>query len=123
MINLQDFISETLKQIIDGVKTAQEHAAEAEAYINPRGAVPASSGSVDGGYIARSLSSLGDVVIQSISFDVAVTATEGTGTKGGIGIVVGPVALGSQGKSDTINSSVSRIKFSVPIVLPTQKLP
>ncbi len=34
MIKLQDFIRETLKQIIDGVTDAQEHAKSKNAYIN-----------------------------------------------------------------------------------------
>jgi hypothetical protein len=36
-----------------------------------------------------------------------------------VGIFVGPVVLGSQGRSDAGRSSISRIKFSVPILLPT----
>ena len=56
--------------------------------------------------------------LHPIEFDVAVTTTEGTETKGGIGVFVVAVGLGSQGKSDATNSSSSRIKFSVPIFLP-----
>jgi hypothetical protein len=54
-----------------------------------------------------------------IEFDVAVTAEQGTGTKGGIGLVVGPITLGSTGQSSAQNSSVSRIKFRVPVLYPT----
>jgi len=57
-------------------------------------------------------------LVQTVEFDVAVTATEGTDTKGGIGVVAGVFALGSQGQSSEEISAVSRIKFSVPITLP-----
>jgi hypothetical protein len=57
-------------------------------------------------------------VVQEIEFDVAVHATEGTETKGGIGIMVGAIGLGSQGKSQAGNASESRIRFTIPMVLP-----
>lgn len=56
-------------------------------------------------------------LINMVSFDVAVTATDGTGTKGGIGIVIGAVALGSQGQSENRNEAVSRVQFKVPFAL------
>ena len=53
-----------------------------------------------------------------MEFDVAVTTSEGTETKGGIGVVVGAIVLGSHGKTDRSNISVNRIKFTVPIDYP-----
>jgi hypothetical protein len=100
-MELQDFIDETLKQIISGVRSAQESAIELGAKINPRG------GSV--------------VEMRSVHFDIAVNTSEGAVTKGGIGVVVGPVgSVGSQDQSDVASSSMSRIKFSVPVKLPVQ---
>lgn len=117
MIKLEDFVAETLKQIIMGVKAAQEYAAENGAKVSPAN-------------LCLSHCAQGDVrlmeentcrIAQEIDFDIAVTTTEGTETKGGVGIFVGPVALGTQGKSDAQNSSISRIKFQVPILLPNQQ--
>ncbi|HWN95440.1 MAG TPA: hypothetical protein VNT99_10440, partial [Methylomirabilota bacterium] len=59
-------------------------------------------------------------VVQKIDFDVAVTAEKGSETKGGIGIHVGTIALGTQGRSENTNSTVSRIRFSIPMVLPSE---
>ena len=61
--------------------------------------------------------------VQKVEFDVAVTASTGTATKGGIGIMVGAIGLGSQGKSEAQDSSISRIKFLVPMVLPMEDAP
>lgn len=57
-------------------------------------------------------------ITQNVKFDVGITATEGSGTKGGIGVVTGVVALGSQGRSDKAVEGVDRIQFTVPILLP-----
>jgi hypothetical protein len=53
-----------------------------------------------------------------VSFDVALMAMEGTATKRGIGPVVGMVTLESTGQSKEESSSVSHVKFSVPVSLP-----
>jgi hypothetical protein len=53
-----------------------------------------------------------------VSFDIALMAMEGTATKRGIGLVVGMVTLGSTGQSKEESSSVSHVKFSVPVSLP-----
>jgi hypothetical protein len=54
-----------------------------------------------------------------VEFDIAVTVREGKETAGGIGVVVGAVALGSRGKSTDGNTTVSRLKFQVPVMFPT----
>ena len=57
-------------------------------------------------------------VAEIVEFDIAVTAAEGAEAKGGIGIFVGAVGIGSQARADSQNRSTNRIKFSIPIVLP-----
>ena len=64
------------------------------------------------------LPTIGEVPATVVSFDVALTATKETGTKGGIGVVAGIVSLGSAGQSSNENTSVSRVKFDVPVSLP-----
>jgi hypothetical protein len=100
-MELQDFIAETLKQIISGVRRAQESAIDLGAKVNPRG------GSI--------------VEMRNVHFDVAVSTSEGTEKKGSIGVSVGPVgSVGPQDQSDVASSSMSRIRFSVPLKLPAQ---
>jgi len=105
-MELKEFVSGTLVEIIEGVKEAQSKTmdrAKHGTYVNP-GCQGANS-------------------TRPIEFDVAVTAVEGQKTKGGVGIFVGPVGLGSHGQSEVQNTSLSRIKFTVPIVLPIGKIP
>lgn len=58
---------------------------------------------------------------ETVSFDVALTIEEGSGTKGGIGVFVGAIGVGSQGQSDSRSTSLSRVTFSVPVIFPTMK--
>lgn len=111
-MKLKDFVAETLKEIVDGVVEAQKYYVEKGGSVNSKNL----SFRTDQGF--QMWDGNTGQPAQLIEFDVAVTTTEGTETKGGIGVFVGPIGLGSQGKSDASNTSSSRIKFSVPIFLP-----
>jgi len=111
-MQLKEFITETFKQIVDGIVEAQDYGGPKGARISP------------GDLTCRTDQGLqfwdkktGEIATL-IEFDVALSTTEGTGTKGGIGIFVGPIGVGSQGQSDAGQSSSSRIKFTVPVHLP-----
>jgi uncharacterized membrane protein YtjA (UPF0391 family) len=43
--------------------------------------------------------------------------TEGTEKKGGIGVLAGVLGVGGQASTNAASSSVSRIKFRVPVIL------
>ncbi len=100
-MKLEDFVAQTLKEIINGVKKAQSDTSQTGAVINT---TPPTERS------------------RIVEFDVAVTTTEGTKTEGGAGVFVGPIGLGTRGASDASTSSVSRVKFSVPVQFPGWKL-
>lgn len=107
-MELHEFIRETLSQIIRGITEAQQ----SDSITSTSGAiVPSGQGLSDKDYFN-----------QEVNFDIAVTTQSGTESKGGIGIFVGPVTLGSSGKSDQSTDSTNRIKFAVPIYLPSQKI-
>lgn len=102
-MELKEFVTETLRQIIDGV-------VEAQAYAGGRG-------SVIGYDKARATKSESPQVVE---FDVVVTVQDGVQTKGGAGVAAGVLVLGSQAASDRSNQSSSRIRFAVPLYLPVQ---
>src|SRR5689334_13522410 len=85
LMDLKDFVSQTLCQIIEGVKDAQSKASEHGGNINPRFARGSPERFSDHGLMH--LHSGG--FAQFVQFDVALTATSGTGTKGGVGVVAG----------------------------------
>ena len=98
-MKLQDFVTETLVEIVTGVREAQKAVDSLGGQINPyRGSAEAT---------------------RDIEFDVEVSAEAGTGTKGKLGVFVGPIAAGTQGQSDSKSSSVGRVRFKIAASLPT----
>jgi hypothetical protein len=110
-MELHQFVAETIKQVIDGVITAQQYATEKDCVVNPQLS-----------YHNQNLDLMIDQAtrqpVQSISFDVAITAVEGSKTQGGIAVFTGAFGLGSKGQSEKSNETVNKIQFSVPLSLP-----
>jgi|MTBAKMStandDraft_1061839.scaffolds.fasta_scaffold08337_4 hypothetical protein len=115
-MQLQDFIKESLLQIINGIAETQKqklpHNAEISPYITVEN-IRTTEKKMKPQYTWQHAT--------PVKFDIAVTAEESTGTKGGVGVVAGIFALGSQGQSDNLNSSITRIQFEIPIILPHWK--
>jgi hypothetical protein len=108
-MELKEFISRSLVDIIEGVTMAQaatlEHAkAGGMGSIHPIG--PA---------INPKMFSGDDSAVKIVDFDVAVTVTEGISSEveGKAGISV--IGLNAQLQQESSHSKVSRIKFQVPI--------
>ena len=119
-MELKDFVSQSLIQITEGVISAQKELGSRGAKINPE-MMRLLKGSTEGYGSFGWPKDEGANPVLLVDFDVAVTAEEGKHTKGGIGVVAGVFALGSQAKSDAVNSSISRIRFRVPLLLPLHK--
>ncbi|HWB54617.1 MAG TPA: hypothetical protein VG722_10505 [Tepidisphaeraceae bacterium] len=116
-MELKDFIKQTLVSISSAISEVNGELKPLDALANPRHAHPLNEkhtsliyGYIEPGGVKR--------IVHSVEFDVAVLASEGKETKGGIGVVVASIALGSQGKSDSSQSSQSRIRFSIPMQYP-----
>jgi hypothetical protein len=120
-MNLRDFIRETLTEIADGVAEADEKVAARGGAVNPRNVVTNKSGEGPYGFCIEDRKAKYHPAVESIEFDVVVSAAEGKETKGGIGVHVGAIGIGSAGKSDQASSSQSRIKFRIPMLLPSSK--
>jgi len=103
-MNLQEFVTETMTQIMAGVTAAKK--------VNPKIA-PEIHYDKNAPPIHRGARS---TAIFMVDFDVAVTVSDKTEAGGGAGLTV--VSLfKAEGKRETTaeHSSISRIKFSVPI--------
>lgn len=107
-MELRDFISESLKAIIGGVKDAQSFARENDSCINPNqfGVLESPKHILDMGDGTVS-------IVQPVSFDICVTNTKKKSGRGGIEVLSG----GIENATDTAN----RIKFSVTVSLPRMK--
>jgi hypothetical protein len=100
-MRLDDFVAQTLTAIVQGVQNAHTEIEKMGGRINPFRA--GSTGA-----------------IQVVEFDVEVSAVEGTSTSGGLGVVVGPITVGTRGQSEASSTSVGRVRFKVPLELPTR---
>ena len=103
-MRLDDFVAATLRSIVQGIDAAQEDIQTLGARINP--------------YRAGSAGA-----IQVVEFDVEVSTSEGTATRGGLGVFVGAIAAGTRGESESGTASVGRVRFKVPLELPTSSKP
>ena len=105
-MELKQFVSESLSQIIEGIKTAQANSLDSRK---------------EGSYINPEIRGANDPRI--IEFDIAVSVTKDDSVTGGAGIFIGPVTLGTKAEAQASNSSISRIKFSVPTRFPVAPIP
>ena len=112
MMKLQKFISETLTQIIQGVEDAQGSIVSGSGRVNPR--------IIDGRIIedGRPKDIIEKDKLTPINFDIAVYVQEEKNKVEGIGVAIASVGLGLRKKIRISDSSISRIKFKVPVVLP-----
>ena len=111
-MELKDFISETITQMMEGVKNAQEKAKEFGAIINP----PCEYSKE---YTISMRNNNGEYQrIQTVEFDVSLTSTSTSDTKKGISVAFAGIGLeGGKGNNEQ-NAIVNRIKFAIPIALP-----
>jgi hypothetical protein len=113
-MELREFVTTALTDIVAGVAAARVAVADHGAVV---GSDPVY------GYVkeAKVLTDGQGRRVSEVEFDIALARTDATGTKGGIGVLLGAVNLGSKGESRAENVNTSRIKFTVPIVLPGDK--
>ena len=108
-MDLKEFTRETLVQIVQGVKEANEILEQQNAVVPSRTIKTNDNVFVD---------EYGEGSAIEVVFDVAVTAIETDGTKGGGGIRVAQLLFGGiEASNHTENQSISRVKFTIPLVL------
>ena len=110
-VSLKDFVSQTLRAILDGVMEVQKDQNVGK-YIAPWGI-----GSVeyppDSGVVRK-----GPFTTTVVKFDVAVTAELSDFAKAGGGLKIAVFDLGAHGETGSKNVTTNRIQFSVPVALP-----
>lgn len=108
-MELKDFIKETLEQIVEGVSSANNAVENHGGTINPE----KSSFKRDGDWNIMNAG-----VPHNVDFDVGLTSIDKKGSAEGIGVFLGSVNLGKKNESDVEQTAVTKVKFSIPLVLP-----
>lgn len=116
-MELKEFIKESLSQIIDAIKETQEKYKDTNVVICPdniqevKGGLYILDENEYDNYSSRSK-------VQNIDMDIAISVTEKEGNKSGLGIAK-IINAGISSENTQQNESISKIKFSIPIVFPT----
>lgn len=108
-MELQDFITQVLIDIVQGVANAQKKVANAD--IVPD----------------KSESSLNTMVqkltpLQVVEFEVCISVDESKGNSGKIGVVAGFINAGGGVNASTEKGHSTTVKFAVPVRLPVQRV-
>jgi hypothetical protein len=114
-MNLDEFIKEVLTQVISGIRNAQQ--VEGGAFIVPSG---------DGGHDYAThprVSSSARLKSTIIDFDIALTAEDSSKVAGGGGLKVLGIGANVQGDKSSKDTTVSRIQFAIPVLLPESPRP
>lgn len=117
-MDLKDFVAESLRQIIDGVREAQLHAEGVGAVVVPRFTDPTPPPGTVNVY-GMGQGSNARYWIQTVEYDVALAASESIQTRAGAGVLT-VVSVGGGREKTESQEQTSRVKFSIPIMLPHQ---
>jgi hypothetical protein len=109
-MELKEFIRQTLEQIVEGAALAQESIKARGGIINPGNM----SFQRDGQW-----NNYNHAMPQEVVFDVGLTSTDKAGSAEGIGVFLGSINLGKRNDSGTESVAISKVRFTVPLVLPS----
>ena len=115
-MELSAFIKETLGSIISGVEGAQG----AVDLDSSAAIVPELEEYGEHGVLQAQQRKASTGVHQVVDFHVALTNTDATGGKGGLGVFLAGIGVGAQAETQAEHVSLTRIDFSIPIRLPNQ---
>lgn len=115
-MELKEFISQSLLQIFEGVRQAQENTKELGGSIATKVIAPQRDHQSIIGFNHK------DAVIL-VDFDVSLTTVDASNSKAGLGLFVAAFGGGVQAGSESTNNQLNRLRFSVPVVLPSPNVP
>jgi hypothetical protein len=108
-MELKEFVRQTLEQIVEGAALAQQAIGAKGGIINPT----KMSFQKDGSW-----NNFDHAMPQEVVFDVALTSTDRGGSVEGIGVFLGSINLGKKNESIVEQVAVTKVRFTVPLVLP-----
>lgn len=109
-MQLKEFVKNTLIQISEGIKEAQEDSLQLGAYVNPRHLRRVKN------FIEVKGHTFG---VEEVNFEIGLTESEDKGDKKGIGVNLGCINVGAGTNNESQIVSATNVKFSVPICFPS----
>lgn len=110
-MELKDFISQAIKDLLHGVLEAQNDAKTGNCVV-PSG--KQSNDLFPKGNVVHN----GDWTSTLVNFDIAISAEESAAKGGKAGVKIAVLSAALDTENTNKNTSTSRIQFSVPVILP-----
>ncbi|MEN7343484.1 MAG: hypothetical protein AAAFM81_11095 [Pseudomonadota bacterium] len=112
-MELREFVSQSLIQIVEGVSAAQAHFAnDPTIAVNP---AVRRNRDVSEDYVRND-----ENMISDVTYDVQISVEEGSTAGGGARIAIFSASLGGSVETAERSSGVSRLRFKVPLLLPAE---
>ena len=116
-MDLEDFVAQSLTQLARGIIKANELLKDTNAKVSP----------ADICFLGTDQKAYGQLadpnevqpIVHLVEFDVALQVVDTGEKSGGINLGIAAVGIAGKGKSEHTQSSDSRIRFGIPMVLPT----
>jgi len=110
-MQLDDFVKESIRQIVSGAAQANEELEKYDATVFPSYTEqePGKAFYNDNRFVPP---------VAKIQFDVAVTSEQQSGKSGGLGIAILSAGIGAKVSDNSADSFVSRVSFEIPIIFP-----
>lgn len=109
-MELKDFIKSTITQIKESVEELNTEFDSKDTIVNPT-FVESQNNTIE---------AIG-ANVTNIDFDLTVSITEAAGKEGKIGVMDSIINVGASSKTDNQNISTSKIRFTIPVMLPYKK--
>lgn len=110
-MELKEFVKNTLCQITEGVKDAQDECLKMGGLVNPMLETPLSNSEkfeIKGKYYPAT----------RVNFNIGLAESESKSGKAGIGVFLPKIMLGAEGEIGKGNQSVTNIEFGITVVFP-----
>jgi hypothetical protein len=124
-VELKDFISSTTEEISRGILAAGENLKDTNAVVSPEDfRINSNDSQAFGRTKNQSIPDhleKGTRVVQKVDFDIAVTVDETDKANAGAKISVLSIGLGANVETSSKTGTNSRIRFSVPVVFPSNE--
>lgn len=114
MVDLKDFISDAIVDLCEGLSDAKERLKDKGAYVNP----PVQGMAEAKGRTVYTHAHGSGHQCALVDFDIAITASQKTAAEGGGRVSVVGVSFGSEVNGESASSTVSHVKFTLPIAFP-----
>lgn len=125
-MELKDFIKEVIKDISESIVDSNKDLESIGTQVNPKNVHPVvvdARENIYGHLLKEDEKGEYRRPVHLVNFDIAVASTVKKDGKEGIGVNVAGIKLGKGGGHGSEDNTSSRIKFGIPIALPTSKMP